>query len=411
MAIVLAFSGGLDTSFCVPYLQEAYDAPVHTVTVDTGGMDAEARSAVASRAEALGAATHRVVDGRDALYEDHLRYLIKGNVLRGGVYPLCVGPERIVQARAVAEVASTVGASAVAHGSTGAGNDQVRFDVALQMEAGDMDVLAPIRSLGLTRAESTAFLEERGFSVPSETTTYSINRGLWGTTIGGSETLTSEAPLPADAYPDTVPPTDAPDVPVEIEIAFDDGVPVALDGESLDGVDLVQALNDLGGEHGVGRDIHVGDTILGIKGRVGFEAPAAHILITAHRELEKVVLSKWQQVQKQQLGSFYGRLLHEGQYFDPVMRDVEAFLDHSQKRVAGTVTVALYKGSVNVRGVKSPHSMFDASTATYGEEHSLWDGRDAAGFTTVAAVPSRLAAKAENEGPSTEVRAPESTNT
>ena len=401
MAIVLAFSGGLDTSFCVPYLQETDDAPVHTVTVDTGGLTDEDRAAVAARAKSLGADGHHLVDGRAPLYDDHLSYLIKGNVLRGGVYPLCVGPEHVVQARAVAEVAQEIGASTVAHGSTGAGNDQVRFDVALQLVDEDLDLIAPIRALGLSRKESTAFLKERDFAVPDDTTDYSINRGLWGTTIGGKETLTAEKPLPEDAYPDTVAPADAPDTPQTLTITFEEGLPVAVDGEALSGVELVETLNEIGGAHGVGRDIHVGDTILGIKGRIGFEAPAAQILITAHCELEKVVLSKWQQVQKEQLGDFYGRLLHEGQYFDPVMRDVEAFLDHSQDVVSGTVSVKLFKGRATVQGVESPHSMFDAGTATYGEENALWDGRDAEGYTTLAAVPSLLAKKARSNGSST----------
>ena len=410
MSIILAFSGGLDTSFCVPYLHETYDAPVHTVTVDTGGLTDADRAAVAARAAHLGADEHHLVDGRTPLYDDHLSYLIKGNVLRGGVYPLCVGPERIVQARAVADVAQEIGASTVAHGSTGAGNDQVRFDVALQLADETLDVIAPIRSLGLSREESTAFLEERGVEVPDDTTDYSINRGLWGTTIGGKETLTAEKPLPEDAYPDTVAPADAPDAPQTLTVTFDEGLPVAIDGESLSGVALVEALNETGGAHGVGRDIHVGDTILGIKGRIGFEAPAAQILITAHRELEKVVLSKQQQVQKQKLGDLYGRLLHEGQYFDPVMRDIEAFLDHSQDVVSGTVTVKLFKGRAQVQGVDSPHSMFDADTATYGEENALWDGRDAEGYTTLAAVPSLLAKQARTdrdaEAPDETVSAP-----
>ena len=410
MSIVLAFSGGLDTSFCVPYLHETYDAPVHTVTVDTGGLTDADRAAVAARAAHLGADEHHLVDGRTPLYDDHLSYLIKGNVLRGGVYPLCVGPERIVQARAVADVAQAVGASTIAHGSTGAGNDQVRFDVALQLADETLDVIAPIRSLGLSREESTAFLEERGVEVPDDTTDYSINRGLWGTTIGGKETLTAEKPLPEDAYPDTVAPADTPDAPQNLTVTFDEGLPVAIDGESLSGVALVEALNETGGAHGVGRDIHVGDTILGIKGRIGFEAPAAQILITAHRELEKVVLSKQQQVQKQKLGDLYGRLLHEGQYFDPVMRDIEAFLDHSQDVVSGTVTVKLFKGRAQVQGVDSPHSMFDADTATYGEENALWDGRDAEGYTTLAAVPSLLAKQARTdrdaEAPDETVSAP-----
>ena len=410
MSIVLAFSGGLDTSFCVPYLHETYDAPVHTVTVDTGGLTDADRAAIAARAAHLGADEHHLFDGRTPLYDDHLSYLIKGNVLRGGVYPLCVGPERIVQARAVADVAQAVGASTIAHGSTGAGNDQVRFDVALQLADETLDVIAPIRSLGLSREESTAFLEERGVEVPDDTTDYSINRGLWGTTIGGKETLTAEKPLPEDAYPDTVAPAEAPDTPQTLTITFDEGLPVTIDGESLSGVALVEALNETGGAHGVGRDIHVGDTILGIKGRIGFEAPAAQILITAHRELEKVVLSKQQQVQKQKLGDLYGRLLHEGQYFDPVMRDIEAFLDHSQDVVSGTVTVKLFKGRAQVQGVDSPHSMFDADTATYGEENALWDGRDAEGYTTLAAVPSLLAKQARTdrdaEAPDETVSAP-----
>jgi len=394
MAIVLAFSGGLDTSFCVPYLSETYDAPVHTVTVNTGGVTEGEAETIEQRALELGAASHHLVDGRAALYDDHLSYLIKGNVKRGGVYPLCVGPERVVQAQGVVDVAQTLGATTVAHGSTGAGNDQVRFDVALQILGDDLEVLAPIRELGLSRADSTAFLEEHGFDVPGDTTAYSINRGLWGTTVGGKETLTTEEPLPDAAYPDTVAPQNAPDTPLELTLTFENGLPVALDGETMDGVAMIETLNDIGGEHGVGRDIHVGDTILGIKGRVGFEAPAAEILLIAHRELEKVVLSKWQQVQKEQLGSFYGRLMHEAQYFDPVMRDVEAFLDSTQSVVTGTATVQLYKGHVKTQGVTSPHSMFDASTATYGEENALWSGRDAEGFTQLAGVQARLAKKA-----------------
>jgi argininosuccinate synthase len=397
MSIVLAFSGGLDTSFCVPYLSETYETSVVTVTVNTGGIDAEEADAIEARAHELGAAKHVLVDGRDELYTNHLSYLIKGNVLRGDVYPLCVGPERVVQARGIVDVAQQVGAEAVAHGSTGAGNDQVRFDVALQILGGDdLEIIAPIRELGLSREASTAFLTERGFDVPADTTSYSINRGLWGTTIGGKETHTTHEPLPDAAYPDTVSPAQAPDTPAELTIDFEQGLPVALNGEAMNGVALIEALNALGAQHGVGRNIHVGDTILGIKGRVGFEAPAPLILIEAHRELEKLVLTKWQQYQKDHLADFYGMLLHEAQHFDPVMRDVEAFLDSSQEVVTGTVTVQLFKGHIAVQGGTSPHSMFDASTATYGEEHALWDGRDAEGFTTLAGVQAKLALKAHN---------------
>ena len=280
MPIVLAFSGGLDTSFCVPYLQETYDQPVHTVTVDTGGLSDSDRSAVAARARDLGSDAHHLVDGRTALYDDHLSYLIKGNVLRGDVYPLCVGPERIVQARAVANVAQEVGAEAVAHGSTGAGNDQVRFDVALQLVGDDLDVLAPVRSLGLSRDESTAYLDDRGVSVPADTTDYSINRGLWGTTIGGTETLTAEAALPDVAYPDTTPPTEAPDTPQTLTTAFEDGLPVAIDGETMDGVALVEALNEIGGAHGVGRGLHVGE---GRAGECQREAERRRLFQGSHR--------------------------------------------------------------------------------------------------------------------------------
>ena len=391
MSIVLAFSGGLDTSFCVPYLKETYGEPVYTVTVNTGGVAPGEAEALAAKAERLGAERHVTVDGRRELFDDHLSYLIKGNVLRGGVYPLCVGPERVVQARKVVDVAREVGARAIAHGSTGAGNDQVRFDVALRMLAGDLGILAPIRALRYSREQSSAYLAERGLPVPQKTTSYSINAGLWGTTIGGAETLTTDTPLPADAYPSTTAPAEAPDAARELRIGFERGLPVSLDGESLDPVALIERLNELGGQYGVGRDIHVGDTILGIKGRVAFEAPAALLLIQAHRELEKLVLTRWQQFQKSHLADFYGMLLHEGQYFDPVMRDVEAFIDSSQRVVTGTVRLQLYKGHASTLGASSPHSLFDTGVATYGEENELWDGRDAEGFTKIYGLQGLLA--------------------
>lgn len=394
MSIVLAFSGGLDTSFCVPYLIETYDEPVITVTVDTGGLTPEEAAAVEARARELGAAEHHTVDGRADLFQNHLSYLVKGNVLRGGVYPLCVGPERVTQAQKVIEVARATGARAVAHGSTGAGNDQVRFDVALRLLAADLDIITPIRERALTRQATADYLAERGFDVPAKKTTYSINRGLWGTTIGGRETLTTQDPLPDDAYPDTTAPADAPDTAQELTLGFERGLPVSIDGEALDPVALVERLNAVGARHGVGRGIHVGDTILGIKGRVGFEAPAPTILIAAHRELEKIVLTRWQRYQKDHLADFYGMLLHEGQYFDPVMRDVEAFLDRSQEVVTGTVRVRLFKGHVSVLGCDSPHSMFDAKVARYGEENTLWNGRDAQGFTQIYGVQALLARNA-----------------
>ena len=391
MSIVLAFSGGLDTSFCVPYLKETYNQPVYTVTVNTGGLSKEDERTLNERALDLGADQHFTVDGREDLFWNHLSYLIKGNVLRGNTYPLCVGPERVTQAEHIVRAAQKLGASSIAHGSTGAGNDQVRFDVALRILASEMEILTPIRSLGYSRPQTAAFLEERGFQVPSKTTSYSINRGLWGTTIGGKETLDTKDPLPEEAYPDTLAPSKSPDQPLTIKITFEKGIPTALDGVMMDPVLLIERLNELGGDHGIGRGIHVGDTILGIKGRVGFEAPAALILIKAHAELEKIILTKWQRYQKTNLATFYGMLLHEGQHFDPVMRDIEAFLDSSQEVVTGSTSVHLYKGHINILGCESPFSLFDPSVANYGETNTLWDARDARGFTQIYGVSSHLA--------------------
>ncbi len=396
MSIVLAFSGGLDTSFCVPYLAETYGEPVFTVTVNTGGFSAAQLGEVAERSRSLGAADHRTIDARADLFRDHLSYLIKGNVLRGGVYPLCVGPERVTQARHVVEAARRLHARAIAHGSTGAGNDQVRFDVAVRILADDLKlgVIAPIRELNLSRDASADFLEARGHAVNREKAAYSINRGLWGTTIGGRETHTTDGVLPDEAYPDTTPPTQAPDAPDRFTLSFEKGVPTRLDGQALDPVALVETLTARGNKHGVGRGVHVGDTILGIKGRVGFEAAAAAVLIPAHRELEKIVLTRWQRYQKDHLADFYGMLLHEGQYFDPVMRDIEALLDRSQETVTGEVDVELFKGGVRVLGCRSPFSMFNAGVASYGEENRLWDGRDAQGFTQIVGLQAYLASRA-----------------
>ena len=391
MSIVLAYSGGLDTSFCVPYLKEKYNLPVYTITVNTGGVPDSEKEQLEARARELGAEAHFTIDGRQELFTNHISYLIKGNVLRGNVYPLCVGPERVTQAQKIVQKAKELGAKAIAHGSTGAGNDQVRFDVALRLLSDDLEVLTPIRTLGLSRPETAAYLKERGFSISSEKTTYSINQGLWGTTIGGKETLDTRDPLPPEAYPYSKAPDQAPETGIDLTISFDKGIPVALSGTRTEAVPLIEALNTLGGEHGIGRAIHVGDTILGIKGRVGFEAPAAAILIQAHRELEKVVLTRWQQFQKTHLADFYGMLLHEGQYFDPVMRDIEAFIDSSQQSVTGDVHLHLYKGNIEIKGCESPHSMFDREVADYGEKNMLWDARDARGFTQIYGVQSILA--------------------
>ena len=398
--IALAFSGGLDTSFCVPYLREETGRDVWTVTVDTGGFSDDEKQQIAARSAELGAAGHRLVDARADLWADVLRHLVRGNVLRGGVYPLCVGPERVVQARALAEAAHEIGATAVAHGSTGAGNDQVRFDTALRLLAdGDdaLEVLTPIRTLALSRQASADFLRQRGVEVDVATTDYSVNRGLWGTTIGGRETHRTDGVLPEAAWPDTVAPADAPDAPRRLAIAFEAGEPVAVDGQTLDPVTLVETLNREGAAHGVGRGLHVGDTILGIKGRIAFEAPGALTLVAAHRELAKLVQTGRQLVEVERLGGLYGRMVHEGLYFDPACRDVEAFLASADRRTTGTVAVEWFKGAIRVLGATSPHSLFDAGAARYGEDHALWSGRDAQGFAQIYGLQARLAARAAAE--------------
>jgi argininosuccinate synthase len=315
-----------------------------------------------------------------------------GNVLRGNVYPLSVSAERVCQAEAVVKAAREVGATALAHGSTGAGNDQVRFDVAFRALAPELEVITPIRALALSRQQETEFLAERGFAFPPKTTSYSVNEGMWGASVGGRETLNSWDALPDAVYPGGA--VSAPPAPCEIVIAFERGLPVALDGRALDPVALIAALNAEGRAFGIGRGVHLGDTILGIKGRVGFEAPAALVLIAAHRELEKLVLTSKQQFWKDTLGSLYGSLLHEGQFFDPLARDLEAFLASSQAAVTGEVRVLLRARAFAIQGVRSPHSMMDPKIASYGEANHLWTGAEAAGFAKLYGVQQVLARKA-----------------
>jgi len=387
--LALAYSGGLDTSYCVPALAEA-GWTVHTVFVDTGGTTAADRAAVHAQAEAVGAARHHEVDARDRVFDGFVRWLIQGNVLRGGVYPLSVAAERTQQAASVVEIAREIGAAALAHGSTGAGNDQVRFDVAFRVLAPDLEVVTPIRDGGVTRERAIAFLEERGLPVPAAAGRYSVNRGLWGTTLGGGWTHDSWASPPAELLD---PPAAAPP-PADIVVAWNAGVPVALDGEELGGADLVDALGRRTAEYGIGRGIHVGETALGIKGRIGFEAGAAVVLVAAHRELEKLVLTRWQSFWKDQLGQFYGDRLHEGQWFDPALRDIEAYFASSQKHVTGETRVRLAPGRFQVTGARSPHSLLDPGVAVYGEENRFWTGAEARGFARIAAIPAILARKA-----------------
>lgn len=390
--VVLAFSGGLDTTYCAVRLREqGYD--VHTVTVQTGGFDADALAANERLARSLGVAAHLTIDARQELFDDALRYLIFANALRGDVYPLCVSAERMTQARRCAVYAREIGAGAIAHGSTGAGNDQVRFDVAFRVLAPHAAVLTPIRDQGLTREQETAYLASRGVSVPEKTTRYSVNLGLWGATIGGAETHRSDGVLPEDAWVLTPPRERWPAQAEDVCIEFHCGVPVALDGETLSPVALIERLNERAGRHGVGRGVHLGDTILGIKGRVAFEAPAAAVLIAAHRELEKLVLSRAQAFWKRTLGDVYGGMLHEARYFDPLMRDIEALLTSSQRRVSGQAQVRLLQGQATVLGASSPHGLLGVG-ARYGEESGLWTGAEAAAFSKLYGMQEMLAARA-----------------
>jgi argininosuccinate synthase len=345
---------------------------------------------IKAQAEGVGAVAHHQVDARQSVFDRFVRYLIQGNVLRGEVYPLSVSAERTQQAISVVEVARRIGAAAVGHGSTGAGNDQVRFDIAFRVLAPELHVVTPIREEGLQREQAIAYLEARGLPVPPRAGAYSINRGLWGTTYGGGWTHDTWAGPPAELFE---PPPDTP-AGREVVLRWEQGVPVALDDQLLAGPDLIARLGDLAERYGIGRSIHVGETALGIKGRIGFEAGAALLLIGAHRELEKLVLTKWQAFWKDQLGRFYGDRLHEGHYFDPALRDIEALISSSQARVSGETRVRLAPGRFQVVGTRSPYSMMDRSVATYGEENRLWDGAEARAFGRISAVPEMLAAKA-----------------
>jgi len=388
--VALAFSGGLDTSFCAVYLREELGYEVVSITVNTGGFSDEELERIEKRARELGVLKHYTIDGRPLVYERFVTYIIKGNMLRGNVYPLSVGAERVAQAMEVVKVAKKEKANALAHGSTGAGNDQVRFDVAFSVLMPEAQILTPIRSLGWSRKKESEWLASKGIKIETHTTDYSINEGLWGTTIGGKETHNSWEFPPEDVFKKTSSVEHTPEKPQELIIGFERGVPVSLDGQKMQGIKLIHSLNELGGTHGVGRGVHVGDTIMGIKGRIVFEAPAPLILIYAHRELEKFVLSKNQRFWKDHLGQVYGDMLHEGLFFDPVMRDIEAMIDSSQSMVNGEVRVRLHRGNFLVTGVRSDHSLMREDLATYGEVQNLWDSRDAEGFCRIYAVPSRL---------------------
>lgn len=385
--ILLAFSGGLDTSFCVPWLAETYGRPIVTLTVNTGGIDAEAAKVLEQRSKALGAVEHHLVDARPAYFEQVLKYLVMGNVRRGNLYPLCVGAERVLQAQTVAQFARELGTDVTAHGSTAAGNDQVRFEVALRTLAPELEILAPVRDKAFKRPEQLEYLESRKLPVPPFGAAYSVNRGLWGVTIGGKETLVSETSIPDAAWVLTKDAFTQPHAPERHTIGFEAGVPASLDGVKLDPVSLIEQVEAIGAKFGVGRGIHLGDTIIGFKGRVAFEAPAAEVLLTAHRELEKLVLSARQQRIKDTLAGPYGDLVHEGQHLDPVCRDIEAFFVSTQRRVTGEVHLLFRPGVVFVEGTSSKYSLMKASKGAYGESAGEWTPEDAHGFSKMLALP------------------------
>ena len=384
--IVLAYSGGLDTSFLVPWVAENTGRPVITVTVDTGGIDAATASTLASRARALGSVEHHTVDARADYFEQVLRFLIMGNVRRGQLYPLCVGAERVMQAQTIALMARKLGTNTIAHGCTAAGNDQVRFEVALRTLAPELTVLAPVRDHAFQRKDELAYLEERKLPVPPWGAAYSVNRGLWGVTIGGKETLNSHGSIPDEAWVLSRDAFTKPQAPERHTISFEKGRPSALDGRKLDPVMLIEELEIIGAKFGIGRGIHLGDTIIGTKGRVAFEAPAAETLLTTHRELEKLVLTARQQRIKELVANPYGDLVHEGQLLDPVCRDIEALLVSSQERVTGDVHVLMRPGNLFVEGVDSPFSLLAASRGVYGEAAGEWTATDALGFSKIVSL-------------------------
>jgi argininosuccinate synthase len=378
--IVLGFSGGLDTSYCVKYLSEEKGYEVHSVIVNTGGFTEEELAAIEQHAFSLGVKTHKTVHAVKSYYDRIIKYLIYGNVLKNNTYPLSVSAERLVQALHIAEHAKALGVEAVAHGSTGAGNDQVRFDMIFHIMIPGVEIITPIRDLKLSREEEITYLKEKGVNMNFEKAVYSINKGLWGTSVGGKETLSSKGVLPEEAWPTQVTKTDS----EEVKLHFEKGELKTVNDQAFDHPsEAIQYLQSIAGPYGIGRDIHVGDTIIGIKGRVGFEAAAPMVILKAHHALEKHVLTKWQLNWKDQLAQFYGNWLHEGQVLDPVMRDIEAFFERSQQTVTGDVYVQLLPYRLQINGIESPFDLMSSKFGKYGEMNTGWSGEDVRGFSKI----------------------------
>jgi argininosuccinate synthase len=378
--VVLAFSGGLDTSFCVKYLCEDKGYEVHTLTVNTGGFDKKELAEIETRAKSLGVASHITADETIHYYDSVIRYLIYGNILKNNTYPLSVSAERMSQALAVANYAKTIKADAVAHGSTGAGNDQVRFDMVLNILAPGAEIITPIRDLKLSREAEIDYLKSKGVNMNFEKAMYSINKGLWGTSVGGKETLKSLGMLPEEAWPTPLTKQGS----ENIVLTFEKGELTKVNEQLFNHPsEAIQYLQSVAGSYGIGRDVHVGDTIIGIKGRVGFEAAAPMLIIKAHHALEKHVLTKWQLSWKDQLAQFYGNWLHEGQYLDPIMRDIEAFLTSTQQNVTGTVHLTLLPYRFVITGIESVFDLMSSKFGRYGEMNEGWSGDDVKGFTKI----------------------------
>lgn len=385
--VVLAYSGGLDTTYCALYLSKELNMEVYTALGNTGGFSASELKEIEERTKTLGVKAHATLDVTQEYYDKCIKYMIMGNVLKNHTYPLSVSSERAFQAMAIAQYAHEIGADYIAHGSTGAGNDQIRFDLIFNIMAPNAKIITPTRDLELSRETEINYLKEHGVSANFEKMEYSINAGIWGTSIGGKETLSSDQPLPEEAYPSQITMTE----PCKMEIGFDNGELVSVDGETFTNpLDAIKKIGAIGSSYGIGRDMHVGDTILGTKGRVAFEAAAPLMILKAHLTLEKHTLTKWQMYWKEQLSNWYGMLLHEAQYLEPVMRNIETFLTDSQKNVTGTVTLKLYPKYFEVEGICSDHDLMNDAFGKYGESTQGWTPEDVKGFTNILSNPLKI---------------------
>ncbi len=385
--VVLAYSGGLDTSFCVKYLAEEKGLEIYSAIANTGGFSEHELTDIEGKAYELGVKQHATLDVTENYYRRCIRYMIYGNVLKNNTYPLSVSSERIFQALAIVDYARQIGAKYIAHGSTGAGNDQIRFDLTFQVLAPDIEIIAPIRDLKLSREAEINYLKERGVVRDWSKMEYSINKGLWGTSVGGKETLTSNQTLPEAAYPSQL----QKEAEQTVVLEFVTGEIKSVDGEVFSNpIDAIKKIEALGAPYAIGRDMHVGDTIIGIKGRVGFEAAAPLLIIKAHHVLEKHVLTKWQMHWKEQLANWYGMFLHESQYLEPVMRDIEKFLENSQQNVSGKVIIKLKPYRFEVVGIESDHDLMNSAFGEYGEMNKAWTAQDVEGFTTILATPLKI---------------------